>query len=382
MTENESQYEEALRTRASVFKDFLLPVVLCDRQLTARWSNAAVMSLYPALAEPEGISRLLAEHGAAAVFEKLEREGAFVIRGSFDLASARLNIVPLVDVPPNSGVIGAIVVVVNDAAMPGCEEAALRSKAPLFVEQSFRGNMTALFEALDAAALKADMLDMGWIKPSLDHIAKRGFSMLRGNRNFTSYMQLFAAPRELSVSYIELFTEIRLFAPIGAGLAKEAGIPLRFELPEEAGVMGGDVAKLQLAFLNLLHNALHHSREGNEVLVSGKADKDFVTLVVEDRGAGIPESVLPQVFTPFFATSYKALSAQGLGLTVAKMAVEAHGGTLKLVSVEKFGTTASMTLPRNLFGVKAHLKQENATSAATVFPGDRFSRTYEGLADL
>jgi anti-sigma regulatory factor (Ser/Thr protein kinase) len=382
MTENESRYEEALRTRANVFKDFLLPVALCDTQLTVRWSNTAFMSLYPALAEPEGIRRRLAEYGPETVFEKLEREGAFVIRGSFDLASARLNVVPLVDVPPNSGIIGAIVVVVNDAAMPGSEEVALRSNAPLFVEQSFRRNMAALFEALDAAALKADMLDMGWIKPNLDAIAKRGYSMLRGNRNFTSYMQLFAAPRELSVSYMELFTEIRLFAPIGAGLAKDAGIPLRFDLPEEAGVIGGDVAKVQLAFLNLLHNALRHTREGNEVLVSGKADKGFVTLTVEDRGAGIPESILPQVFIPFFATSYKGFSAQGLGLTVAKMAVEAHGGTLKLVSEENVGTTASMTLPRNLFGVKARLKQESATSAATVFPGDRFSQTYIGLADL
>jgi hypothetical protein len=64
------------------------------------------------------------------------------------------------------------------------------------------------------------------------------------------------------------------------------------------------------------------------------------------------------------------------------MAVEAHGGTLKLTSKENEGTTVSLTIPRNLFGVKTKLKQEDATSAATVFPGDRFSRTYIGLADL
>jgi two-component system sensor histidine kinase ResE len=184
------------------------------------------------------------------------------------------------------------------------------------------------------------------------------------------------------VTYRELFTEIRLFAPIGEGLARDAGIPLRFELPEDAGVMGGDAAKLQLAFLNLLHNALRHTREGNEVLVSGKADKGFVTVTVKDCGAGIPERLLQKVFLPFFAAANKGFSAQGLGLTVAKMAVEAHGGTLKLSSEENVGTTASMTLPRNLFGARAQLKQESPASSATMFLGDRFSRTYIGLADL
>jgi anti-sigma regulatory factor (Ser/Thr protein kinase) len=381
MTDNERLFEEALKTRAYVFNEFLQPVILCDRQLTVRWSNAAG-SLYPALTKPDGMHRILAEYGAAGIFEKLEREGGFVIQGWFELGSAKLNIVPLVNVPPNTGIIGAIVVIIQNAAAPALEEVMLRSKAPVFVEQSFRRNIAALFEALDAAAVKADMLDTGWIKPNLDLIAKRGYSLLRGNWNFTSYMQLHAAPRELSLSYIELFTEIRLFAPIGAGLAKDAGIPLRFELPEESGALGGDIGKLQLAFLNLLHNALYHTREGNEVIVSGAADKDFVTLTITDRGAGIPASVLPNVFIPFFATGCNDFSAQGLGLTVAKMAVEAHGGTLKLTSKENVGTTVSMALPRNLFGVKTQLKQENATSAATVFPGDRFSLAYIGLSDI
>jgi hypothetical protein len=130
MSDTGSLYEEALKTRVFVFKDFLLPVVVCDRQLTTRWSNAAAMSLNPALTEPGGIRRILVEFGAEAVFEKLEREGSFAIRGTFELASAKLNFVPLVNIPPNSGVIGAIVVVVNDANIPSREEVALRSKAP------------------------------------------------------------------------------------------------------------------------------------------------------------------------------------------------------------------------------------------------------------
>jgi anti-sigma regulatory factor (Ser/Thr protein kinase) len=382
MAENEALYDEAIEMRAHVFKEFLLPVVLCDRQLAVRWSNATAKTVYPSITGPGGIQDLLAEFGAEAILEKLEREGGFVIRGAFGFSPARLNVMPIIGKEPSLEVCGATVVVINDAAVPVLEEVDLRSKAPLVSEQSFRLNMAAVFEALDAAATKADMLDMGWIKPSLDLIAKRGYSMLRGNANYNSYMQLCIYPRDLSVSYMELFTEIRLIAPIGAGLAKDAGIPLHFELPEDAGSMGGDIGKLQLAFLNLLHNALHHTRDGNEVVVSGKADKDFVTLAVTDRGAGIPAGLLPKVAVPFFSTGHGGYSAQGLGLTVAKMAVEAHGGTLKLDSKENVGTTASMALPRNLFGAKTRLKQETAAPAKTVCPGDRFSRTYVGLADL
>ncbi len=99
------------------------------------------------------------------------------------------------------------------------EGAVLRSKAPIFAEKSVRKNAAALFEALDAAAAKADMLDMGWIKPNLDIIAQRGYSMLRGNENFTTYMQLCSDPRDIRVSYIELFTEVRLFV-------QDANLPL------------------------------------------------------------------------------------------------------------------------------------------------------------
>ena len=379
MQDKEALYEEFLKIRAHAFKEFLLPVVLCDRQLTVRWGNAAAKSLYPGMTEPDGVKSLLAEFDAAAIIEKLEKEGGFVVQGVFGFSPARLNIVPMMNMPPSDSVDGAIVVVVNESAVASREDALLRSKAPIFAEKSVRKNAAALFEALDAASAKADMLDMGWIKPNLDQIAQRGYSMLRGNENFTAYMQLCSDPHDLRVSYIELFTEMRLFAPIAAGIAQNAGLPLRFDLPEDVGAMGGDFAKLALAFLNLLHNALHHTREGNEVVVSGKAEKDSLTVTIADKGAGIAEDILPRVFAPFFAARYSALSAQGLGLTVAKMVVEAHGGTLLLTSKKNVGTTVCLTLPRNLFGVRVQLNQE---SAAAAFPGDRFSSSYIGLADL
>jgi two-component system sensor histidine kinase BaeS len=97
---------------------------------------------------------------------------------------------------------------------------------------------------------------------------------------------------------------------------------------------------------NLVSNALRHTPTGGAVPVGGSSTTEAVILTVADTGPGIPPELLPHVFDRFVkGTSSRG---SGLGLAIARGLVEAHGGTIDLVSPTpgSGGTTFRVTLPR------------------------------------
>jgi len=105
-------------------------------------------------------------------------------------------------------------------------------------------------------------------------------------------------------------------------------------------------ADLETALLNLLDNALKFSPPGVPVAVqvSGRAGERFVTISVEDRGSGIPESHLARIFERFFTTDAER-SGTGLGLAIVKSVVEALGGSVEVQSTLGQGTRFTVRLP-------------------------------------
>ena len=105
-------------------------------------------------------------------------------------------------------------------------------------------------------------------------------------------------------------------------------------------------ADLETALLNLLDNALKFSAPGSRVLVrvAGRADEHFVSIEVIDRGPGIPEQHLAQIFERFFTTDAER-TGTGLGLAIVKSVVETLGGTVTVRSSASDGTQFCLRLP-------------------------------------
>ena len=104
---------------------------------------------------------------------------------------------------------------------------------------------------------------------------------------------------------------------------------------------------LNQVFINLLGNALQALEgrdEGAEIVLSTHLDGKTIVVDITDNGIGIPADVLPRVFDPFFTTRPVGRGT-GLGLTVARDIVAAHGGTIELVSAPNEGCTATIRLP-------------------------------------
>ena len=106
-----------------------------------------------------------------------------------------------------------------------------------------------------------------------------------------------------------------------------------------------DHDRLEQVFVNLFENALRHGTGLTRVEVSAAADPSGsrVTVTVADDGTGIPESLAARVFLPHERGSATGPGA-GLGLTIARGIVDAHGGTIDLVPASR-GTTVCVSLP-------------------------------------
>ncbi len=129
--------------------------------------------------------------------------------------------------------------------------------------------------------------------------------------------------------------------------ADRLGISLTADL-EPIGTIAVDPDRFGQALGNLLDNAFRYSPEGSEVLITLREDGRAAELRVSDNGPGIEESDLGRVFDRLFvAQRYQPLRPEGsgLGLSIVRELVRAHGGTVEAESVVGRGTTLVVRLP-------------------------------------
>jgi two-component system phosphate regulon sensor histidine kinase PhoR len=118
-------------------------------------------------------------------------------------------------------------------------------------------------------------------------------------------------------------------------------IEVENEIPRALTVFA-DAGLISQVFQNLLGNAFKYAAQGR-VVVSARDDGNTVTCIVRDNGAGIPMEMLPKVFDKLATDPEK--SGTGLGLTIVKQIVEAHGGTVNAESIHGCGATLSFSIP-------------------------------------
>jgi heavy metal sensor kinase len=118
---------------------------------------------------------------------------------------------------------------------------------------------------------------------------------------------------------------------------------------EEAAQVEGDYVFLRQAFVNLLHNAIKYSPMGGAIHVRvHRTDGNLVVTEIEDSGPGIPPEDQPKVFDRFYRVDkarWRESGGAGLGLSIVKWTVEAHGGAVTLESRPTEGCTFRISLP-------------------------------------
>jgi two-component system OmpR family sensor kinase/two-component system sensor histidine kinase BaeS len=130
--------------------------------------------------------------------------------------------------------------------------------------------------------------------------------------------------------------------------AVERGIALTTELALDLPWIDIDVQRISQVLFNLLSNALRHTLTGGTITVRAERVGDHAQVTVADTGEGIPSEDLPYVFERFYRADKsraRVSRGSGLGLTIAKQIIEAHGGRICVRSWVGVGSTFIFTLP-------------------------------------
>ena len=105
-------------------------------------------------------------------------------------------------------------------------------------------------------------------------------------------------------------------------------------------------------FINLLSNSIKFSHDGGFVTLTIHQDGERVKVMIKDEGIGIAEKDLNDITEPFFrgqAEAEIAASGTGLGLSIVRSLLDAHDGSLEIVSTEHVGTSVNIGFPiRNI----------------------------------
>jgi signal transduction histidine kinase len=123
-----------------------------------------------------------------------------------------------------------------------------------------------------------------------------------------------------------------------------AGIALRTVLAPGLPVLDVDAGQLEQVLLNLITNSIDAMPGGGELLVTAGASGGYVEVTVADSGTGIDAVNVGRVFDPLFTTKERG-KGTGLGLTIARDVVAAHGGTIAVTSRLGEGTEVKVRLP-------------------------------------
>ncbi|RJQ55817.1 MAG: sensor histidine kinase [Actinobacteria bacterium] len=153
-----------------------------------------------------------------------------------------------------------------------------------------------------------------------------------------------AGQLRLNVEDVDVYAlaerEVRLLAPRFE--KKRVKLALDGKAPVE---MRADRNRLVQVLRNLIENALTHTPAGGRVSVSLEAAGDGVGVSVSDTGKGISPEDLPFVFERFYRGDSASGGGSGIGLTIAKRLVQAHGGTIEAAAGEGGGTVMRVRFP-------------------------------------
>jgi signal transduction histidine kinase len=137
---------------------------------------------------------------------------------------------------------------------------------------------------------------------------------------------------------------------------REAAESLRLQVEAKAVRLDVDAApdlpavfadrdQIERVIINLMTNASRATAAGGAITIAASRRGSDVVFSVTDTGVGVPRDYLARVFEPFVQVPHAAAGGSGLGLTISKRIIEAHGGQLTAQSEPGRGSTFTFTIP-------------------------------------
>ena len=144
---------------------------------------------------------------------------------------------------------------------------------------------------------------------------------------------------------VRLADVVERAAALYRDVAEAKGVSLSVDTARDV-VVSGDRIRLEQVAANLIDNAVKYTPPGGRVVIEVRPDGDRAALRVRDTGPGVPDDELPRIWDRLFrGDSSRATRGLGLGLSLVKAVVEAHGGSVSVTSEPGRGSTFTVSLP-------------------------------------
>jgi len=165
--------------------------------------------------------------------------------------------------------------------------------------------------------------------------------------HFLDLARLESGRASLALDPVDLSTVIRMAVNVLRPQADVKKIPLLVDAAASLPSVIGDAHRLHQVVLNLLSNAIKYCRPGDSVTVTARREGNHLVVSVADTGPGIPAEALPYLFERFYRVpgAESQASGTGLGLTITRQIIEAHGGEISVSSEKGHGATFTFKLP-------------------------------------
>ena len=182
----------------------------------------------------------------------------------------------------------------------------------------------------------------------LEQITAAGEQSLRAGE-IIRRMRDFAARHETDSRVEPVETAIREASALVLVGYERLDVTICYDLDPQADHMLADRIQIQQVLVNLLRNSLDAlytmPKDNRRIRVATRAlDADWIEITVSDSGPGIADVILSQLYMPF--TSTKGEAGMGIGLSICRRIVEAHGGSLRAENLAAGGAAFSFTVPR------------------------------------
>ena len=199
----------------------------------------------------------------------------------------------------------------------------------------------------------AEVLEGGWIgklnseqKESVSVISRRSQLLTKMVGDIISVLEI--EQREIVRAPVNLAQLVRMSLIELRATAEQSDLVLSAEIEPGLPAISGDAIALRRVLENLVGNALKFTPAGGRVMVRLSSEGQAVKLDVTDTGTGIPSEHLGRIFERFYqvdGSSTRKYGGMGLGLSLVKSIVEAHGGRISVTSQVGSGTTLTVVLP-------------------------------------
>ncbi len=197
---------------------------------------------------------------------------------------------------------------------------------------------------LDEAGDRLDDEQRGFLRTSLAAAA----GMKRLIDNFLDVSVIESGHLRLERSRTAVAEILAGVLPLVRLVAARKKVELFTEAGDDGHPLAVDVAKLQQVLVNLAGNAIEHSQAGQRVWLAARREETGLVFSVRDEGPGIAPEDQKRLFAPFVRAGTRKTAGErsvGLGLAIARLVVEAHGGHIWVESKPDHGSTFFVTLP-------------------------------------